>query len=63
MLTDEVKGLNLTEEKRRDNSTVFRCCSGYCVDLVIINKNLYFVKFTFGQCIFVANFKVSYLAC
>jgi len=37
MLTDDVKGLNLTEEKRRDNSTVFRCCSGFCVDLVICN--------------------------
>ena len=34
MLTDDVKGFNLTEEKRNENSTVFRCCSGFCVDLV-----------------------------
>ena len=39
MLTDDVKGFNLTEEKRNENSTVFRCCSGFCVDLVTPHRD------------------------
>ena len=25
---------NLTEERQKDNSTLFKCCSGFCVDLL-----------------------------
>jgi hypothetical protein len=38
MMTDDVKGMNLTEEKKNDNSTIFRCCSGFCVDLVSLGQ-------------------------
>ena len=27
-------GVNITEEKRNPNSTKFKCCSGFCVDLI-----------------------------
>ena len=27
-------GVNITEERRNPNSTKFRCCSGFCVDLI-----------------------------
>lgn len=27
-------GVNITEEMRNPNSTKFRCCSGFCVDLI-----------------------------
>ena len=29
-----VAGVNLTEEYQKDNSTLFMCCSGFCVDLL-----------------------------
>ena len=27
-------GVNVTEEMRNPNSTKFKCCSGFCVDLI-----------------------------
>ena len=35
MVSDlKLNGVNITEERRNPNSTIFKCCSGFCVDLI-----------------------------
>ena len=32
---DQIVGVNMTEEMKNDDSEIVRCCSGFCVDLLL----------------------------
>ena len=32
---DQIIGVNMTEEAKNDDSEIIRCCSGFCVDLLL----------------------------
>ena len=31
----DLRGVNMTEEMMKENSTLLQCCSGFCVDLLL----------------------------